>query len=870
MDTINFVQNVISNLTTLQRKFMDLFPDDVMPPVIMPAGGPDGKIPKYAHAHKPFGVEEAIAHIPECAANGALVLLTPSVIVVDCDDVFTAEALMASIPVFNETVTTKTSKGYHFWFRSTPLSKEVGVVDGARQLFHSNGERMPIDIKTLCKSGTRGVISIPPSSGKEWIRSPLTYDILPIPDDFINFYEHFKKNPGSNKNNDMASPAHVNKIASQIRKAVDFQEVAALVDALPQDYKDNYDNWLRVLFCLKSIENSGRSFQLLIDFSKDSKHWIELESERYIKQKWESATMESVNRITIASLHFWVKTANPRKYHEIIGRRIVHEIPYLTATHNDIARIVSKLLKSQFVCASVRSSTWYKYEAPVWKEDVKQVLLRHEISTTVVKAIEEAFAQYAKQQKNKNNSFATPTGLMFVPDDDIGTSVSVTTSDAGFSDFSKSRSKTKSTGGSDFDAIPDLDELFVLVANIKCKLKTKRFKDEVVVECQEYMSDENFESKLNAQPHLIGFTNGVFDLSKMEFREALPSDYISKTVGYDYTTEDVDPVLADAVDTYFKQLFPDKDVREYTLTMFACQLYGGPGNNLVHLHAGFLGSASNGKSTLFNILDYTLGDYIKKFNISLITTKTREDAARPQPHFAEFEGVRIVYGTEPNQDDVLHSGILKEMSGGELIKYRTLFSNEMRNLRPLFKIHIMCNKTPALDGSDEGIKRRMRKIDYISKFVEAQRADPKQHLFPIDANLLSRVMDNDSLKLAYMKHILKHYIQKWDYTMPETIRKESECYLNENNPVASFIAECVVRDPEGFFTLADVRQRFTSFNNNLPVKSLSCFKKELEKCLEFPCLPHKKLTGKCYRNVFLGWRFIDDEDDDDNNQFNTF
>lgn len=864
MDSIEYVQFTITSLNNLQRKFIDAFPDDETPPVIMPASGKDGKTPKYPHARIKYGVSDAYAHIPECAANGALVLLNDSIIVIDCDDTTTADALLSSIPEFNHTVTTKTTKGYHFWFRSTQASRQAGMVDGARQLLHSNGERMPIDIKTMCKTGTRGVISIPPSNGKEWIRSPLDSEILPLPDQFVQFYLHFKSD--SKTSNTPTDDDFSQSLSQRIRTAVDFKEVEALVHALPRDFKDTYDNWLKVMFCLKHVENSERCFNLLVNFSKDSKHWNENESVTYIKKKWDSVCgLQNDKGITIASLHYWVKTANPNKYHEILGHRIVNEIQYIKANHNDIARLVSKLLKNSFVCASVQSGIWYKYESPVWKQDVKQVMFRHEMSTTVVKAIDGAFKTFVNKQKQSSFTIGLQTP-MFHPDDDPDvysssyTSSSECCTEAGMS-TSSSRSTQKRLGlkkNSVVESVTDIDCLYNTVESIKDKLKHKRFKDEVVVECTEYMYDPEFTSKLDKQPHLIGFTNGVFDLSTKEFRESVPSDYISKTVGYPFS-HDIKQEQLEMVEKYFAELHPNTEERKYVLTMLASQLYGDSGHNLVHLHAGFMGSASNGKSTCFNILEIIYGDYIVKFNVSLLTTKARDDAGRPQPHFAEFEGVRLIYGTEPNQDDVLHSGILKELSGGELISYRTLFSNEIRRLEPQFKIHIMCNKTPVLDGSDDGIKRRIRKIDYKSKFVTHAEADPARHMYPIDATLLSRVRADNTLKMAFMTVLLQHYVHGWDYSMPESIRKDSECYLNENNPVAEFVNDCIVKDDTAFFTLAQAKTKLFTYNHAFFSKNLSSFKKELEKCLMVSCIQQKKIKGVKYKNAFLGWRVIDDD-----------
>lgn len=63
----------------------------------------------------------------------------------------------------------KTRKGVHFWFRRTQEADRYGFFDGARQV-HPR-----VDFKTVCRSGTGGVVMIPPSVDKAWL--------TPVPDD---------------------------------------------------------------------------------------------------------------------------------------------------------------------------------------------------------------------------------------------------------------------------------------------------------------------------------------------------------------------------------------------------------------------------------------------------------------------------------------------------------------------------------------------------------------------------------------------------------------------------------------------------------------------------------------------------------------
>ena len=62
----------------------------------------------------------------------------------------------------------RTNRGFHYWFKRPAIADSLGYFDGAAQ-------REPkIDFKSICSTGTSGVILVAPSPGKTWIRQKLT------------------------------------------------------------------------------------------------------------------------------------------------------------------------------------------------------------------------------------------------------------------------------------------------------------------------------------------------------------------------------------------------------------------------------------------------------------------------------------------------------------------------------------------------------------------------------------------------------------------------------------------------------------------------------------------------------------------------
>lgn len=73
-----------------------------------------------------------------------------------------------------------TKRGRHYWFiRSTEADKD-GYYDGAAQRISH------VDFKTICQTGTGGIIVVAPSKDKKWIRPMWKRELVPIPFDLLD------------------------------------------------------------------------------------------------------------------------------------------------------------------------------------------------------------------------------------------------------------------------------------------------------------------------------------------------------------------------------------------------------------------------------------------------------------------------------------------------------------------------------------------------------------------------------------------------------------------------------------------------------------------------------------------------------------
>jgi phage/plasmid-associated DNA primase len=388
---------------------------------------------------------------------------------------------------------------------------------------------------------------------------------------------------------------------------------------------------------------------------------------------------------------------------------------------------------------------------------------------------------------------------------------------------------------------------------VSCKLNDETFKDGVMKALREYFYDRDFPDKLDADPNLLAFTNGVWELKAKKFRQAQAEDFVCMNTGYSYCN-DPDPEADAKIKNYWEMLHPDPGQREYIQKTFARQLYGDSGNELFHIHTGRNATASNGKTKYFEGAEYSLGAYVGKFGIEILTAKQRIEPGKPMPVFETWRGKRILYCTEPNEDETLNSGILKDLTGGEELQYRMLYANDIRRFRPLFKLHMMCNECPKIDGTDSGVKRRMAKLDYISTFVDPSEADPDSHRYPRDPALIQAFKDSDSLKRAFVRLLFRAYEHSFSFEKPPAVLASSKEFLEQNDLVLQFVESYIQKSQDGWFTLTEAREALKSseYNNGKP----GSLKNALIRALNTSCLPQKWFGQQKCTNVFLGFKIV--------------
>ena len=382
-----------------------------------------------------------------------------------------------------------------------------------------------------------------------------------------------------------------------------------------------------------------------------------------------------------------------------------------------------------------------------------------------------------------------------------------------------------------------------MVDSIINKLENVNFKKFIMSEMI-YMFKQlepNFISKLDSNPYLIGFKNGVYDLRECKFREGSRDDYLTFTTGYDYTEYDENLPEIQSIYAFLKQIITNKNVFEYLMKILGRSLCGVADERFYI----FTGTGSNAKSTLIEFLEHTLGDYITGVDVSLLTSK-RGVSSNASPDVTRIKGKRIISFAEPEHGDTLKLGILKAFSGGDTIIARELFKSPI-TFKSQASMIMCCNDLPTVNVIDGGFMRRLRIIDFKSKFCD----NPKKiNEFKIDPTIKEKLKQWRPYFMSMLIHWYNVYTNELKEIgkifEPEQVLISTQKYKQDNDKFEEFFNENIIEDKTSFTSIKEIYNHLVTWwpANNHGVKTPT--KKELERALvlkyEEPILKNK-VTG---------------------------
>ena len=452
---------------------------------------------------------------------------------------------------------------------------------------------------------------------------------------------------------------------ASIRTNYNIEEIRELVSILNDYRAENYTDWIEVGWLLHNIDpNSDELLDIWIEFSKKSNKFKEGECEKI----WDASKNEG---LTIATLHYWARIDNPQKYNEIKKKDMTPLInmSIKNQTNVDVARVLFKMDEYNFVYCH---GEWYTYKNHKWHRESDGMTLRKKISNELEKIYYQIMTDY--------NVLAT----------------SINTPEAEREDYKKKAYE---------------------VLELTKKLKTTSFKENVMKECRDEYVNNDFTKKLDTNPYLLGFTNGVYDLKKGELRDGRPDDYIEMSTNIEKIEFYEDHEHYESLKSFIETVFFDPEMRTYFLTYFSSCLQGHNAEEKFRIWTGIGCHAYDTEIMMFDG-----------------TTKKVQD---------------IIIGDKIMGDDSTERNVLELKRG-----FSDMYEFTMRNGEK-FTVngdHILCLKMNDVSKSDV-IEIKVR--DYLSIY---EKGFDKYFLYKNSVDFKEKDLPLDPYQIGYSLELTDEYI----------------------------------------------------------------------------------------------------------------
>lgn len=213
-------------------------------------------------------------------------------------------------------------------------------------------------------------------------------------------------------------------------------------------------------------------------------------------------------------------------------------------------------------------------------------------------------------------------------------------------------------------------------------------------------------------PGLLNVANGTLDLAAGELRPASADDLITRLADVVFDPE----ATAPRFEAFLERVLPDAAVREWTSRYCGYVLAGSP---VEQCFCTFLGDGSNGKSTLLSLLSSVLGDY------SMTTpADTFIASSRSNTQFQEMarlgRGTRLLIGSEPPDAAKLDESFVKQLTGGDLVAGRAIYS-ATRTFVPQAVLIMAANAPLELSSSNVALTRRIKVVPFDVTISDDER-----------------------------------------------------------------------------------------------------------------------------------------------------
>jgi len=567
-------------------------------------------------------------------------------------------------------------------------------------------------------------------------------------------------------------------------KEYELRDAFEYVNILPPSYYDSgsYLKWIRVGWVLRNTSN--KLLIVWIAFSAKASNF-DYRTIPDLCERWRKFDLRKHDGLSKLSLMRWAKIENKDAFEQVRNNTIDF---YVEQTINspvskkggnerngcgdwDLANVLYQLYKHEYVCVSVKSNIWYQYKNHRWVEN--------DSGTTLRKAISIELRDLYNKKSISLMENMTDEGALRDEQQTI------------------QREETAKPRN-------------VRILNICQRLSNTNDKKNIMTESKELFYDGSFLSKLDTNPYLLCFKNGVVDFKEKIFRKGQPEDNISMSTNIDYIpiNPSIHQSIIDDFNDFMSKIFPEPELCRYMYDHLASALIGTSANQTFNM---YIGAGRNGKSVLVNLMEIVLGEYSGIVPLTLVTEK-RGKVGGLTPEIVELKGKRYAVMQEPQKGEKMNEGIMKQLtSGKDQLQGRAPYMPQTISFTPQFKLVVCCNNLLEIKSNDYGTWRRIRAVPFKSLFspnpVQGDKEKPYQ--FKEDENIGEKFEEwKEVVAALFVQRVFETNGVVKDC---DIVLARSNEYRQSQDYISEFIRDSVIRASDGRIKKMELNNEFSNW-----------------------------------------------------------
>jgi putative DNA primase/helicase len=212
------------------------------------------------------------------------------------------------------------------------------------------------------------------------------------------------------------------------------------------------------------------------------------------------------------------------------------------------------------------------------------------------------------------------------------------------------------------------------------------------------------------------------------------------------------------------------------------------------------GPAASGKSTFIEALKSALGDYATTADFEAFLA--RRDVGGARNDIARLAGARLVASIEVDEGKRLAEGLIKMLTGGDVVTARHLYKEAFEFL-PAFKLWLAANHAPRIRDDDEAMWRRILRVPF-------EHIIPKEARDPAVKRALRNPQRTGAAILAWAVQGCLAW-QREGLGVPPAVETATRELREEMDPLKDFFEDCCILKPEAWVLTADLRQAYETW-----------------------------------------------------------